>query len=80
MTVHAARTWNWFDVSHGADVDGKYAGIPYDGNLTKADGKGKWWDGYDPADLYGPACAARTPEAKLAPSDFVSTFKITTPP
>ncbi len=66
VTVHAARTWNWFDVSHGADVDGKYKGVPYDGNLTKADGKGKWWEGYDPAELYGPASAARTPEAKLA--------------
>ncbi len=66
VTVHAGRTWDWFDVAHGADVDGKYAGIPYDGNLTKADGKGKWWEGYDPSDLYGPAGAARTPEAKLA--------------
>jgi alpha-L-fucosidase len=28
------------------------AGVPYDGNMTKADGKGKWWEGYDPQDLY----------------------------
>lgn len=27
-------------------------GVPYDGKLTKADGKGKWWEGYDPQDLY----------------------------
>ena len=53
-------------VSHGSDKDGPYAGVPYDGNLTKADGKGKWWDGLDPADLYGPAGAARTPEAHTA--------------
>ena len=66
VTVHAARTWDWFDVSHGADKTGPNAGIPYDGNLTKADGKGQWWDGYDPADLYSPAGAARTPEARLA--------------
>ena len=26
--------------------------MPYDGNLTKADGKGQWWDGLDPQDLY----------------------------
>jgi alpha-L-fucosidase len=26
--------------------------VPYDGKLTKADGKGKWWDGLDPQDLY----------------------------
>ncbi len=66
VTVHAARSWDWFDVSHGADKDGPYAGVPYDGNLTKADGNGKWWEGYDPADLYSPAGAARTPEAHLA--------------
>ncbi len=64
MTVHAARTWDWFDVSHGADTTGPLAGVPYDGNLTKADGKGQWWDGLDPAELYGPAGAARTDEAK----------------
>ena len=64
VTVHSARSWDWFDVSHGADKTGPLAGVPYDGNLTKADGKGQWWDGLDPADLYGPAGAARTPEAR----------------
>ena len=66
VTVHAARTWDWFDVSHGADKTGPLAGVPYDGVLTKADGKGQWWEGYDPAELYGPAGAARTPEAHAA--------------
>ncbi len=66
VTVHAARTWDWFDVSHGADKNGPLAGVPYDGNLTKADGKGQWWDGYDPAELYGPAGAARTDDAHKA--------------
>ena len=66
VTVHAARTWDWFDVSHGADKAGPLAGVPYDGNLTKADGKGQWWDGLDPAELYGPAGAARTDEAHKA--------------
>ena len=66
VTVHAGRTWDWFDVAHGADKTGPLAGVPYDGNLTAADGKGQWWDGLDPADLYGPAGAARTPEAHAA--------------
>ena len=66
VTVHAARTWDWFDVSHGADKTGPLAGVPYDGNLTKADGKGQWWEGLDPAELYGPAGAARTEEAHKA--------------
>lgn len=30
----------------------KSNGVPYDGKMTKADGKGKWWEGYDPQDLY----------------------------
>ena len=66
VTVHAARTWDWFDVAHGADRDGPYAGVPYDGNLTRAAGQGQWWEGLDPAELYGPAGAARTPAAHLA--------------
>ena len=66
VTVHAARSWDWFEDSHWSDKDGPYAGVPYDGNLTKADGKGKWWDGLDPADLYSPPDAARTPENHLA--------------
>ena len=69
VTVHAARTWEWYGVAHGADKDGPKAGVPYDGALTKADGKGKWWEGLDPADLYGPHGAARTKEAKKAYDD-----------
>ena len=26
--------------------------MPYDVKLTKADGKGQWWEGLDPQDLY----------------------------
>ena len=66
VTVHAARTWDWFDVSHGSDKTGPLAGVSYDGVLTKADGKGQWWDGLDPAELYGPAGAARTDAAHAA--------------
>jgi alpha-L-fucosidase len=52
VTVHAGRTWNWFEPAQGADKDGPLAGVPYDGKLTKADGKGTWWEGLDPQDLY----------------------------
>jgi alpha-L-fucosidase len=52
VTVHASHAWNWFEVAQGSDKTGPLAGVPYDGNLTKADGKGKWWQGYDPQDLY----------------------------
>ena len=66
VTVHNARSWDWFDVAHGSDRDGPLKGVPYDGALTRADGKGQWWEGYDPADLYGPHGAARTPAAHRA--------------
>ena len=52
VSSHSDRTWNWFITSHGSDVKGPLKGISYDGNLTAADGKGKWWDGYNPQDLY----------------------------
>jgi len=61
VTVHSARSWNWFEVAHGSDKDGPLAGAPYDGNLTKADGKGQWWEGYDPQDLYNRPHAPGTP-------------------
>jgi alpha-L-fucosidase len=52
VSVHAAHAWSWYEVAQGADKTGPYAGVPYDGKLTKADGKGTWWEGYDPQDLY----------------------------
>lgn len=55
VSVHAARAWNWLQAAFGSDRTGPLAGVPYDGRLTKADGKGRWWDGLDPADLYGRA-------------------------
>lgn len=51
-SVHAAHAWTWYETSQRSDKTGSRAGIPYDGKLTKADGKGKWWDGLDPQDLY----------------------------
>ena len=52
VSVHAAHAWSWYETAQGADKNGPLAGVPYDGKLTKADGKGTWWDGYDPQDLY----------------------------
>jgi alpha-L-fucosidase len=52
VSLHAAHAWSWYEISQSADKTGPLAGIPYDGKLTKADGKGKWWDGLDPQDLY----------------------------
>jgi alpha-L-fucosidase len=52
VTVHASHPWTWYEVARRADKTGPYAAIPYDGNLTKSDGAGKWWNGYDPQELY----------------------------
>jgi alpha-L-fucosidase len=52
VSVHAAHAWSWFETSQLSDKDGKFAGVPYDGKLTKADGKGTWWEGLDPQELY----------------------------
>ncbi|WP_304064424.1 alpha-L-fucosidase [Pedobacter glucosidilyticus] len=52
VSIHASSAWSWYEVAQLSDKSGPKAGITYDGNLTKADGKGKWWEGYDPQDLY----------------------------
>jgi len=52
LSVHASHTWTWFETSQRSDNNGILAGVPYDGKLTKADGKGTWWEGLDPQELY----------------------------
>ena len=41
VSMHASHAWTWMEPSTW-----------YDGNLTKEEGKGKWWEGYDPQELY----------------------------
>ena len=53
VTFHHEYTWWWWQTAFGSDLEGDKAGVPYDGNLTLADGKGQWWEGYDPRLLYG---------------------------
>lgn len=52
VSVHAAHAWSWYEPAQGSDKEGPKEGVPYDGKLTKEDGKGEWWDGLDPQDLY----------------------------
>jgi len=67
VTVHAAHAWIFNEITQSADKTGPYAGVPYDGKLTRADGKGKWWEGLDPQDLYEqhhtPSAGYDTPNA-----------------
>lgn len=53
VTFHHEYSWWWWQTAFGNDKEGSKKGVPYDGNLTLADGKGKWWEGYDPKMLYG---------------------------
>jgi alpha-L-fucosidase len=49
------RTWGQFmPVRYTSDKKGPKQGVPYDALQTILDGKGKWWEGMDPVDLYGP--------------------------
>ena len=62
VSIHAAHAWSWYEVSQGSDKNGEFANVPYDGKLTKADGVGTWWQGFDPQDLYA---QSHTPGTKL---------------
>jgi alpha-L-fucosidase len=53
VTFHHEYTWWWWQTAFGSDTEGALASVPYDGSLTLADGKGKWWEGLDPRLLYG---------------------------
>lgn len=53
VSNHSAHAWHWFQAAYGYDAEGPNAGVRYDAaTLTRADGKGKWWDGLDPQELY----------------------------
>ena len=53
VSNHGAHAWHWFQPAYGYDPEGPYAGQRYDAfHLTKAQGRGKWWEGLDPQELY----------------------------
>ncbi|MCT4586823.1 MAG: alpha-L-fucosidase [Carboxylicivirga sp.] len=60
VSSHDDRYKEWWLPAFGADIEGPKKGIVYDGRHTKADGAGKWWEGMDPANLYGVAPEFRT--------------------
>lgn len=53
VSNHSSHAWHWFQVAYGYDAEGPRKGERYDAwKLTKAMGKGKWWEGLDPQELY----------------------------
>ncbi|MFH1194094.1 MAG: alpha-L-fucosidase [bacterium] len=56
------RTWGQFmPVRYTSDKTGPMKNVPYDALQTAPDGKGKWWEGMDPVDLYGPVHTIEDP-------------------
>ena len=53
VSNHSAHAWHWFQTAYGYDAEGPLTGVRYDAfTLKKEDGKGKWWEGLDPQELY----------------------------
>ncbi|PZR32048.1 alpha-L-fucosidase [Caulobacter segnis] len=53
VSNHSAHAWHWLQTAYGYDAVGPRKGQRYDAfRLTKADGKGQWWEGLDPQELY----------------------------
>lgn len=56
------RTWGQFmTVRYTCDKSGPRQGVAYDALQTVIDGQGKWWEGMDPVDLYGPVHDKKNP-------------------
>jgi alpha-L-fucosidase len=53
---------DWYKAAFDSDEEGPKKCVPYDGWLTREDGKGKWWDGLDPRNLYGVPESEQTDE------------------
>jgi alpha-L-fucosidase len=53
VSSHASHAWHWYQPAYGYDLEGPQRGKRYDAFWrTKADGRGTWWEGLDPQELY----------------------------
>ena len=53
VSNHSSHAWHWYQVAYGYDAEGPMRGRRYDAYwLRKKHGKGKYWDGLDPQELY----------------------------
>jgi alpha-L-fucosidase len=57
VSNHASHAWHWWQTAYGYDTEGPRRGDRYDAfKLRKEQGRGTWWDGLDPQELYtGPS-------------------------
>ena len=53
VSNHAAHAWHWFQTAYDYDPEGALKNARYDAfNLTREQGRGTWWEGLDPQELY----------------------------
>ena len=57
VSNHSSHAWHWWQTGYSYDSEGPRRGARYDAfRLRAADGRGKYWQGLDPQDLYtGPS-------------------------
>ena len=57
VSNHSSHAWHWWQTAYGYDAEGPMAGRRYDAYwLRKEHGRGAWWEGLDPQELYtGPS-------------------------
>ncbi|EZP51110.1 alpha-L-fucosidase [Sphingomonas sp. RIT328] len=59
VSNHSAHAWHWNQIAYDYDPVGPRRGQRYDAaTLTPGDGRGQWWDGLDPQQLYTGASMA----------------------
>ena len=53
ISNHSSHAWHWYQVAYGYDAEGQMRGRRYDAYwLRKKHGRGKYWEGLDPQELY----------------------------
>jgi alpha-L-fucosidase len=53
VSNHSSHAWHWYQVAYGYDAEGPMRGWRYDAYwLRKRHGRGRFWDGLDPQELY----------------------------
>jgi alpha-L-fucosidase len=53
ISNHSSHAWHWYQIAYGYDSEGPMRGRRYDAYwLRKSDGRGKFWEGLDPQQLY----------------------------
>jgi len=53
ISNHSSHAWHWYQPAYGYDAEGAMRGRRYDAYwLRKMHGRGRYWDGLDPQELY----------------------------